>query len=137
IKHRTRAHRSVFREWITASLPLEAEGVQNIPRPGQLTVQVQQHQIHDAFSRTPWYGCAAKVFHGYARQVRTNGRRDLLGDLDGFGVVILTNGLPVLIRANHSFDLSHGGSKPFDLARCPKARPILYTLSRRIKCGTR
>jgi hypothetical protein len=58
------------------------------------------------------------VFHGNAGQDGSNARCDSLGDLDSPAVVILTNCLPVLIRANGSVDLSRG------------AEPILSSLFR-------
>jgi hypothetical protein len=48
------------------------------------------------------------VFHEDARQVGSNARRDPLRDLGGSAVVILTNCLSVLIRADDLLDLSHG-----------------------------
>ena len=61
-----------------------------------MAVRVQQHQIHDALPRTSRYGCAAKVFHGDAGQVRSNARCDSLGD---FGSLAFATGLSQFVLA--------------------------------------
>src|SRR5262249_54034638 len=100
--------RSVFGERVTRALLLETERLESVPRRRQLPLRVQQHQIHDAFPRTPRYGRAADVLHDDTGQVRSNACCDMLGDHGGPGVVVPAKGLSVLIGFDDWLDLDHG-----------------------------
>jgi hypothetical protein len=84
-------HRAILGEGVAAGLPLEAQGVEDVACRRQLTVRINEHQVHDALAGTAGHGRAADVLYHGTSQVQLDQGRDLPGDLGGSWVVLLAS----------------------------------------------